>query len=434
MTSSLFGSSPKVVNSGPQPTTSSQQQGLLSFLTNLLQGGAQAPGTPILPTGDAAVAPQTAGQTGIINQLLDLASSLNPGAAAPTANAATAAEGGALNFQAPQVAAPQTSFTPQAPIVSPATATQAFQQGVVAPTTANFLQTVIPSLNAAAGRSAGGAYSSDLSGATDQAVTNLDTTLAGEGAQYALGTQTANQSAQTATNQLLTQLAEANLGAKTATNSLDVGSILSGQGLNNQAIGLSPSVAQLPFSGASSVSQILSSLFPTVSTPQLTSETGLQTSIQDILAQQQASTALEQLMASLSVSPTEQSTNVVQPGSSGLIPGLLSGVASNPIVGAFGLNSLGLLPSGSSISNLFSSGSDRRLKTDVRRVGTTPGRTRTPVYTFRYKTDPVNVRRIGAMAQDVEKRVPAAVTRDETGMARVNYAELALADAYPDAA
>lgn len=49
--------------------------------------------------------------------------------------------------------------------------------------------------------------------------------------------------------------------------------------------------------------------------------------------------------------------------------------------------------------------SDRRLKTDIRRVGETNDGV--PIYTFRFKGSPVT--QMGVMAQDVEKRQPRAV-------------------------
>lgn len=73
--------------------------------------------------------------------------------------------------------------------------------------------------------------------------------------------------------------------------------------------------------------------------------------------------------------------------------------------GLFGLLGTGL--------SLFS---DRRLKTDIRRVGTTDGGT--PVYTYRYGgKGPFHM---GVMAQDV----PEAATMHESGYLMVNYAEV----------
>lgn len=51
--------------------------------------------------------------------------------------------------------------------------------------------------------------------------------------------------------------------------------------------------------------------------------------------------------------------------------------------------------------------SDRRTKTDVKRIGETDDGQ--PIYTYRYKHDPEKRPQIGLMAQDVEKRDPGAV-------------------------
>jgi cytochrome c2 len=61
--------------------------------------------------------------------------------------------------------------------------------------------------------------------------------------------------------------------------------------------------------------------------------------------------------------------------------------------------------------------SDRRLKTDIQRVGTTDGGL--PIYTYRYKGE--DAMQMGVMAQDVEKVNPEAV-REFGGYKAVNYA------------
>jgi hypothetical protein len=61
--------------------------------------------------------------------------------------------------------------------------------------------------------------------------------------------------------------------------------------------------------------------------------------------------------------------------------------------------------------------SDRRLKTDIQRVGTTDGGV--PIYTYKYKGE--SMTQMGVMAQDVEKVNPEAV-REFGGYKAVNYA------------
>ena len=61
--------------------------------------------------------------------------------------------------------------------------------------------------------------------------------------------------------------------------------------------------------------------------------------------------------------------------------------------------------------------SDVRLKEDIKRVGVTDGGL--PVYTFRYKGDPMTF--MGVMAQDVEKVNPHAVVDTPSGYKAVDY-------------
>lgn len=76
------------------------------------------------------------------------------------------------------------------------------------------------------------------------------------------------------------------------------------------------------------------------------------------------------------------------------------------IGGLFGLG-------GQLLGGMFS---DRRLKHDIKRIGTTDGGT--PIYTFKYKGS--DVVHMGVMAQDV----PEAQIKDTTGYLRVDYARV----------
>lgn len=67
----------------------------------------------------------------------------------------------------------------------------------------------------------------------------------------------------------------------------------------------------------------------------------------------------------------------------------------------------------------YSAFSDRRLKEDIRKVGETDDGQK--LYHYRYKGDPVP--RIGLMAQEVAKKKPEAVERDPSGFLKVNYAK-----------
>lgn len=81
-----------------------------------------------------------------------------------------------------------------------------------------------------------------------------------------------------------------------------------------------------------------------------------------------------------------------------------SAMTSNILGGLFGLG-------GALIA------SDRRLKTDVKKIGKTDDNQ--PIYAYRYKGDPEP--RIGLMAQDVEKKRPDAVVRMPSGYKAVDY-------------
>jgi hypothetical protein len=61
--------------------------------------------------------------------------------------------------------------------------------------------------------------------------------------------------------------------------------------------------------------------------------------------------------------------------------------------------------------------SDKRMKTDIKKVGKT--NKGLPIYTFKYKGD--NMTQMGVMAQDVEKKNPKAV-KEVNGLKAVNYA------------
>lgn len=84
-------------------------------------------------------------------------------------------------------------------------------------------------------------------------------------------------------------------------------------------------------------------------------------------------------------------------------------------IGGLGLGLLGLPMSGgaslggSLLGNIFSSLSDRRDKTDIKKLGDDPD-TGLPMYAYRYKSDPKNTPKVvGPMAQDVERKYPGTV-------------------------
>ena len=68
--------------------------------------------------------------------------------------------------------------------------------------------------------------------------------------------------------------------------------------------------------------------------------------------------------------------------------------------------------------------SDERLKEDIEKVGETPIEG-VNAYSFRYKGSPLL--QLGAMAQEVERKVPDAVATMPNGYKAVNYSKLAQA-------
>src|SRR5215469_10168964 len=163
MSGGLFGSAPSVKQLPPQPLTSPEQQGFLQAAGDYLQSGAPAPG--VQPYGGPFVAPQTAAQTGAVNQLGQITSGVGTGTGGvgsdiPQASSNTllsllgwmppAAQAGSFDastlgpapIQATDYTAPMVGYSPTTPLIDPSVSSEAFQQGVVQPLTSNFEQTI----------------------------------------------------------------------------------------------------------------------------------------------------------------------------------------------------------------------------------------------------------------------------------------------------
>jgi len=100
-------------------------------------------------------------------------------------------------------------------------------------------------------------------------------------------------------------------------------------------------------------------------------------------------------------------------------------MTSNPLLqyGGMGLSALGTLGSlFGSMGPFAGMLSDRRAKTDIRKVGETEGGTN--IYTYRYKADPSATVQMGVMAQEVAKKNPQAV-RPVNGLLTVDYSRVA---------
>jgi endosialidase-like protein len=105
---------------------------------------------------------------------------------------------------------------------------------------------------------------------------------------------------------------------------------------------------------------------------------------------------------------------------------VVKGAFVAPVVASFAMSSM-TVDQAAAQSNTTGSGhpppSDRRLKTDIVRVGTHPDGF--GLYRFRYiwGGEP----KVGVMAQEVQSVRPAAVVRGEDGFLRVDYQALGIA-------
>lgn len=124
-------------------------------------------------------------------------------------------------------------------------------------------------------------------------------------------------------------------------------------------------------------------------------------------------------------------------GSAGLGAGVLGNLmgASNTSAGMYGNQAMaGAEGKANGVGNFLNFGlglagliSDRRLKKDVKRVGTVnKGKGKgLPLYAYRYKGEPKRGQpHIGVMAQDVKKRVPSALGPKVGNFMSVDYREL----------
>lgn len=401
----LTGSQPKATST-TQPTILPQQQSLLSSLQSLLQGGQQPAGVQAY-TGQFA-APTSGLQDVSLQGLENQAAGINgtqPYNPQGILDALTKAlhYGGPAPVSAPNVTAP----TVNAPQID---AMQAFRQGVVEPVTDDFLSRTLPAIAGKYGAGAGGAFSSDALHAREQAGVDTTRALAQAGSQYSLAAAGANQNATLAANTTNANLGY-NASAANAGNALTAGNINTNANLSTEdallkALGIAPSTAAAPATIAGASIQDLIATLGGGAVPQQTAQTQLTGQYSDFLNQiSQGNTRLSDFIAGFSPN-TQQTTTVANQGSTGLLSGLLTGLAGNTGIG----NAVG--------PALMAFLSDKRAKEDLVQVGEVDG---LPVYTFRYKGDPDKVTRIGFTAQDVEKHTPDAVGKSLGGLKTVDY-------------
>lgn len=220
--SSLFGSSPKVTQQAPTPTTSPAQQNALNTAFNTILTGGTLPG---VPQAGPLASTSLAGLENVAN------------ATAPTAGTGSSLVDPTQNAFLKAIAA-------QAPMIDPSTSSKAFQEGVVQPLTQDFTQYTIPAITGRYGQSAGAAGSSDALAAREQAGTQLGRTLAQTGAQYTLGAEQANQDAQLKQSALLTQL----LGVSPTVAGLGTNVAQGSTNLLTSLLGAGEQATSLPFS------------------------------------------------------------------------------------------------------------------------------------------------------------------------------------------
>lgn len=250
--------------------------------------------------------------------------------------------------------------------------TDVFQKSVLDPLNKSFDERTLPAIQGKYGIGAGGAYSSDAEQARRQAGSDLTATEANYGAQFAYDTSKANQTAD-----------------------------IAGAGIRGTAVGATPRTLTTPNIPTASNVDLLNALLPGVNQTQSTGQ-----------AQADYGLKLLQLLLGGAGGTTQQTVGTGTGGSSGLLGGLLGGAVSAGTPGAGGVSLIG---------NLLGA-SDRRVKDDLEQVGEVDG---FPLYKFRYKGEPANVRRLGLVAQDVERRRPDAVGRvPGTDIRTVDYNRL----------
>lgn len=324
----LFGTAPQA-NFSTNPTVDPTQAAIQQLLAGSLTSGAQPAGVQAYQGNFSA--PLSPLQSGSVTGLESLLPTATPTAQqGSTATGALDALQKALGFQAPQVAAPQAA-APQQVVAPQIDSSKAFQTGVAQPLIDDFTSQVLPAISGAAGRSAGGAYSSDTELAKNLATKQLGRTLGQQASLYDLGAQTANQgaslTAQTANQSAGDTVNLANLSSILGTNNTNTSAALTGQSDILSALGLTPSVIGAPQVPSSNAASILTALLSGGSVPQQQQQTQLTGQYTDFLNQVSQSQMLRQLLAGFGTTPTQGTSAVGTGGSSGLLPAILAAFA-----------------------------------------------------------------------------------------------------------
>ncbi len=169
--------------------------------------------------------------------------------------------------------------------------------------------------------------------------------------------------------------------------------IMKGQEYGRQALGMAPSIYNYPL-GAVAASQQFGAL------PRQLQQQEISARFMEMKRTQPGmGPIIDRIMQALGL--TTQMGYGVAPQENPLIPILSSLIGAGGQVGG---------------AAMMAAASDRRVKTDIKRVGVTDGGL--PIYTFRFLGDPHT--QMGVMAQDVEKVLPEAVIEID-GIKRVYY-------------
>ncbi len=357
--SALTGSAPKA-SFDTQPTIQPAQNDLLNQLVSMFTTGNQPPG--VTPYTGSFAAPLNSLQNTSLAGLENAASGVQ--APAPPTTQQSSAIDSAFNTLG-------SALNFKAPTID---STEAFQKGVVDPLTTNFNTQVLPALDARAAGSAGGAFSSDRRQNNLTAADRFNTSLAQSGSTFAYNTAAANQQADLQANQQ--RLAA--LGLAPQTSLLSEGIAAANQGVSSNII-----------------DQLLKTLSGG-SVPYNVAQTEVAGQYGEFGRQQDSIQQFLKDMIAAATGQTQTTIGVGTGGSSGLLGGLLGGIGG-------GLTKLAF--------------SDERLKEGLEEIGDVDG---IPLYRYKYKGE--SEPHLGFLAQDVEKRVPAAVHKfPGTDLRMVDY-------------
>lgn len=256
----------------------------------------------------------------------------------------------------------------------------AFQKGVVAPLTEQFMEQIIPGITRRAAGT-GNLFSSDRQRTEDRALGELSEALAGVGAEYAYKASESAADRRLNAAQLESQFA-----------GQDVGQLL-------DSLGLSSTLAT---TGAGLESQDIADLINIMDAGSLTrdlEQNEINAQYQEFLREQGFDDNMIRLMLAFLGTPTVENISTVTPGSSGLL-----GTAAQGLGAYFG-----------------AAASDKRLKKNITLLGHIAN---IPIYSWDWIKSSIKYPTIGVIAQEVMQTHPDAVTTDSDGYLMVDYTKI----------